>query len=82
MKWRVFIGAFLNFTNRTATFNIQGSVVIRTRLCIDLRDTFYENSCFCLAKCQWIIIHASYNDNVFAKTQNSYIIIYTCRSRF
>ena len=41
MKWRVFIGAFLNFTNRTATFNIQGSVVIRTRLCTDLRDKFY-----------------------------------------
>ena len=40
MKRRVFIGAFLNFTNRT-TFNIEGSVVIRTRLCIDLRDKFY-----------------------------------------
>ena len=41
MKWRVFIGVFLNFTNRT-TFNIEGgSVVIRTRLCIDLRDKFY-----------------------------------------
>ena len=37
MKWRVFAGASLNFTNRTTTFNIQGSVVIRTRLCIDLR---------------------------------------------
>ena len=35
MKWRVFIGAFLTFTIRTTTFNIQGSVVIRTRLCTD-----------------------------------------------